>query len=486
MISGMWNGFSGLNTYEKALNSEANNSTNTNTPGYKTNDVRFEDLMYKSSGAGTGSQVEAVYKRFHQGDIAPTDHDLDFGIEGKGYFIVNQPNDNEAYYTRAGNFSMDDDGFLKTPDGLRVQGLTPQQVDVISTTPENNKIMSIHENFVASETIGTEDFIETINARVTDYKSSAQDIGVSGEGFKTASSQIIDIEALMYDYKEKLGLYKSQADQPAVESQSQITRLDYSSYLSELNDTDDFIKITIDHQEYRQRFDTDVETTLRKFADKISSVEGLEGRIDPTLGSLTVESIIPAKEITIYDAAVNDRAAEIYEVQKQELGSGYGLVTSVRDELKKAIENAGGEFLEIKSRINYNEPNPQLNNIQMKLTNLDLSEYAFGNISSDNENVYLSDGDNKFIIGRLETVFFRNDQGLDPQGNNLYQATNDAGDPQRANFINKIYSSTLEKSNTNNTDTMTNLLTYQKAFEANSKSMTTSDELLKIAINLKK
>ncbi|MGM0519215.1 MAG: flagellar hook-basal body complex protein [Campylobacterota bacterium] len=486
MISGLWNGFSGLNTYEKGITSEANNSSNTNTPGYKASDIRFEDLMYKSNGAGTGAAVEAVYKRFQQGDITPTEHSLDFGIEGKGYFIVNRPEDDEAYYTRAGNFSMDDAGFLKTPDGLRVQGLVPQEVNVISTTEQNNKISSDFENFLTSQTIQNDDFVQTINARATDYKKTATDIGTPGEGFKTASAQVVDIESLVYDYKDKLSLYSSQPNAPAVESQSQITQLDYSSYLNELSDENDFIKINIDNQEVRQRFDTDVETTLRSFADKISGIEGLKGSIDPTLGSLTVESIIPAKEISIYDAAVNDKAASIYAVQNQQLGSGYGLVTSVRDRLKTAIENAGGEFLQIDSKININQPQQELTNIQMKLENLGLSEYGFGGITSDNENIYLNDGDNKFVIGRLQTAFFRNDQGLEPEGNNLYRATNEAGEPQAANFINKIYSSTLERSNTNNADTMTNLLTYQKAYESNSKSITTSDELLKIAINLKK
>ena len=486
MIGGLWNGYSGLNTYERALSAESNNSANTNTVGYKANDVRFEDLMYKD-GIGKGAQIEQVFKRFQQGNIKPTGHSLDIGIEGKGYFIVNDPQNNETYYTRAGNFQLGSDGFLQTPDGLKVQGLTPQVPQVITTNPDLVQLSKIHSGFVASESIANENFIQTINARIGDYSKTAQTTGINGEGFKTASSKVVDIEALITDYKDKLDLYRSVSTQEATPSSNQITSLDFSSYLSELQDQNDFIKVTINNQEVRQQFDTNVDNTMRLFADKISAIQGMKGTVDTTLGKVTVESMVPAKEIAIYDGTVNDKAASINQVQNQSLGTGYGIVVSARDALQAAVEAAGSEFIEITNTINLeNQGNLQVNDIQMKLANLNLSEYTFGGISVDEGIIYLADGDNKFVVGKVQTAFFRNDQGLDAQGNNLYKSTNEAGEAQYAGKVNTLHSDSLEVSNTNNADTLTNLLTYQKAFEANSKSITTSDELLKTAINLRK
>lgn len=486
MIGGLWNGYSGLNTYEKALTAESNNSSNTNTVGYKANDVRFEDLMYKN-GTGNGVQVEQVFKRFQQGDIKPTGHSLDIGIEGKGYFMVNDPQNNELYYTRAGNFKLGADGLLQTPDGLKVQGLTPQEPQIITTNPNYTQLSGIHSNFLASESIGNENFIQTINARIGDYSKTAQASGISGEGFKRASSKVVDIEALITDYKDKLDLYRSVSTEETTLSQNQITSLDFSSYLSELKDENDFIKVNINNREVRQQFDTDVDTTMRLFADKIANIQGMNSYVDTTVGKVTVESMIPAKEIAIVDVAVNDKAASINQIQNQSLGTGYGIVISARDALKAAVETAGSEFIEITSTINLqNQEALQVNDIQMKLANLNLSEYTFGSISMDEGIIYLSDGDNKFVVGKIQTAFFRNDQGLEPQGNNLYKSGLEAGKPQYAGKINTLHKDSLEVSNTNNADTMTNLLTYQKAFEANSKSITTSDELLKTAINLRK
>lgn len=486
MIGGLWTGFSGLSTYERALSAESNNSSNTNTVGYKANDVRFEDLMYKN-GTGKGSQIEQVFKRFQQGDIKPTGHSLDIGIEGKGYFMVNDPEDNELYYTRAGNFQLGADGLLQTPDGLKVQGLVPQEPQVISTNPNYTQLSKVHSGFVASETIGNENFIQTVNARIGDYSKTAQASGINGEGFKSASSKIVDIEALITDYKDKLDLYRSVSTQEVTPSTNQITSLDFTSYLSELKDENDFIKVNINNEEVIQYFDTDVDTTMRLFADKISDIQAMRGVVDTTTGKVTVESMVPAKEIAIYDVAVNNKAASIYQLQNQSLGTGYGIVTSARDALQAAVEAAGSEFIEITSTIDLqNQETLEVSDIQMKLANLNLSEYTFGKISVDEGIVYLADGDNKFVVGKVQTAFFRNDQGLEPQGNNLYKDNLDAGEAQYAGKVNVLHSNSLEVSNTDNADTMTNLLTYQKAFEANSKSITTSDELLKIAINLRK
>ena len=75
MIGGLWNGFSGIGTYEKAINNVSNNSTNINTVGHKSNEIRFEDLMYRG-GFGKGSAVETIDKRMVQGDIKPTNNPL--------------------------------------------------------------------------------------------------------------------------------------------------------------------------------------------------------------------------------------------------------------------------------------------------------------------------------------------------------------------------------------------------------------------------
>lgn len=487
MIGGLWNGLSGISTFERALSAESNNVTNVNTVGHKADQVRFEDLMYQN-GYGSGVQVESISKTFVQGNIRPSNNDFDVAIEGKGYFMVTERESGNTFYTRAGNFQMGIDGVLQTPDSLKVLGLTPQESSVISSDPAITQISNVHTNFIATVSIQNNDFVKTINARTSDFNKSAQASGVSGDGFKSSSAKIADIEALIVDYREKLDLYRTTSTALPVESTKQITTLDFSSYLNELNDENDFIKVTINNREIIQKFDTDIATTMNKFADKISNIEGLKGTVDTTIGKVTLESLIPGKEVAVYDIAVNDKAAFLTNVQNASVGSGIGVVNSSRNALKEALELADAKFIDITNTISLaNQENLAVNEIQLKLENLNLSENTFGIVEIDNEGmVFLKDNDNKFIVGKVQTAFFTNDQGLDAQGNNLYRDTEDSGVAKYAGHLNKVIGNSLEESNINTSDALTNILVYQKAFEANSKSITTSDELLKTAINLRK
>jgi flagellar hook protein FlgE len=486
MIGALWNGVSGLNTFEKALNVESNNTTNVNTVGHKADDITFEDMLYQN-GYGKGSQVESITKKMYQGSIKLTGYTYDVAIEGKGYFVVNERNTADIYYTRAGNFQMAEDGLLQTQDGLKVLGLTPQSNTVITSNPDVTQFNNIHEKFIASQTINNENFLQTINARSTDYNKSATDIGVSGDGFKTKSALISDIDALVTDYKSKLELYSSTGTAIPTSSIAQITKIDYSNSLNELSNENDIIKVRINNTEISQKFDTNLETTLNKFSDKISNIQGLSSSIDTQTGILTINSLIPAKEITITNSGINDIYANIENTQNPKLGTGIGIVNSSRDALKNSLELANAQFLDITNTISLATQNSlNLNEIQLKLDNLELSDNTFGEIEIDEGIIFLKDNNNKFVVGKLQTAMFTNEQGLNPQGDNLYKNTAESGRAMYAGDLNKIVSNSLELSTANVGTSLTNLLIYQKAFEANSKSITTSDEMLKTAIELRK
>ena len=76
--------------------------------------------------------------------------------------------------------------------------------------------------------------------------------------------------------------------------------------------------------------------------------------------------------------------------------------------------------------------------------------------------------------------------GLIPQGENLYASSKESGVAINGDAYNTIQSKFLENSNVNMGNSLTMLMVYQRAFEANSKSITTSDEMLKQAMDMKK
>ena len=491
MIGGLWNGLSGLNSYEKALNVESNNATNVNTVGYKADEIRFEDLLYEK-GYGNGSSVQTIDKSTIQGGLQVTGNSFDVAIDGKGYFIVQERETNDTAYTRAGNFQMAADGLLQTTDSLKVLGLNPQTTSIVSSNANESTFTNEYNQFLASQTISNENsqtipannFIKTINTKATDYYSSAKTSGVSGDGYKTADAKINDIDVLMTDYRSKLEQYSLSADATSTPSTSQITTIDYSNLTANLIDENDSINILINNAKITQQFDTDIQTTLNNFSDKISSIKGLTSSVDSSSGIVQITSLVPGETVNISEASINNSYSEIVNTQEANLGAGQGLVDSSRTALKTALEAADAKLIDITSQISLNDDNLSLNTIQLKLNNLNLVEDSFGSVLIDDGNIYLKDGNNTFLVGKLETAAFINEQGLKALGDNLYQNTSDSGEAYKAGDLNTLVSNSLELSNANVSTSLTSLLIYQKAYEANSKSITTSDEMLTTAMDL--
>ena len=94
-----------------------------------------------------------------------------------------------------------------------------------------------------------------------------------------------------------------------------------------------------------------------------------------------------------------------------------------------------------------------------------------------------------FAIGQAAVAVFNNNRGLNPVGNNLLAKTNESGEPTynlNNNKTAEIKSKTLELSTADLSESLVNLMVFQRAFEANAKSITTADELLTTLIGLKR
>ena len=145
MFKGFYNLTSGMYTQQKNLNVVGNNLVNVSTAGFKQSRytaTTFDDVMYTRVGnqekiytdIGRQSYIRAnsdIYVDYSQGIPEPTDIPLDFAIMGDGFFAIQRDN-GDTVYTRAGSFSLDDEGYLcfpgvghvLNPDGERIQPRT--------------------------------------------------------------------------------------------------------------------------------------------------------------------------------------------------------------------------------------------------------------------------------------------------------------------------------------------------------------------------
>ncbi|WP_323587880.1 flagellar hook-basal body complex protein [Aliarcobacter butzleri] len=227
-------------------------------------------------------------------------------------------------------------------------------------------------------------------------------------------------------------------------------------------------------------------SAYKDLADKISNTAGYSASVKD--GVLTVESLVAGKSFNITNAKVNEAGVNPTITQSAIAGSGAAMLNSAQDALKQAIEKAGGKFLEITNVMEYaNLGSYGTSNLNLRLDTLGLVEGDLGQVSiSDDGFVFVKSGDNKFLVGRISTAAFVNEQGLDPVGDNKYSATKSSGTPYNADGMNKMQEKSLERSNVEYSSTLTSLMVYQKAFEASSKSITTSDDFLKTAIEMVK
>jgi flagellar basal-body rod protein FlgG len=133
MLQAVYTGTTGLNASQTLLDATGNNLANTNTTGFKTSEVGFEDLIYAnlsppggtafddqflpgSVQVGVGTALASTASIFTQGPIQQTGDTLDVAIQGNGLFQVALP-DGTTGYTRDGAFQLDGNGRLVTQDG---------------------------------------------------------------------------------------------------------------------------------------------------------------------------------------------------------------------------------------------------------------------------------------------------------------------------------------------------------------------------------
>lgn len=140
LIGTLTSGTSALQSFTKGLEVIGNNIANVNTVGFKGSTANFQESFsntLRASAAstatssnlsaiqvGTGVKVASINANMNQGALSSTGVSTDLGISGTGFFVVASPIDGSQFATRAGDFRVDDKGFLVTTKGMRVQGLT--------------------------------------------------------------------------------------------------------------------------------------------------------------------------------------------------------------------------------------------------------------------------------------------------------------------------------------------------------------------------
>lgn len=237
MIRSMSSALSGLRNHQVMLDVVGNDIANVSTVGFKSSSVLFSDVLTQTlNGAaapgaqtggtnpaqiGLGSRLSATVQSFTQGAIQRTGRTTDIAIQGDGFFVVS--NGNENLYTRAGSFMLDANGNLTTPDGMFVQGWQADAVGNINTNagttpieirvgellpPTQSSEIDLGGNLAADAPIGTtttltvsayDDQGVPIPLNLTFTKSAANEWTVTGSAGIPAAAIALTDNVLTFD-----------------------------------------------------------------------------------------------------------------------------------------------------------------------------------------------------------------------------------------------------------------------------------------------
>jgi len=160
--------------------------------------------------------------------------------------------------------------------------------------------------------------------------------------------------------------------------------------------------------------------------------------------------------------------------------------------MAKSANNSGragaaAEFLQIKTTINQTSSK---GDIQLRLDSLGLTDSAFGAFSVDNTGLITMQQDGvDFAIGQVAVARFTDNRGLEAVGDNLLKSTTRSGTAifnENNDKMAEVKGGQLELSTADLSESLVNLMVFQRAFEANAKSITTADQILTTLIQLKR
>jgi flagellar hook protein FlgE len=434
-------GLSGLFAANKQLDVTGNNIANVATTGFKSSRAEFEDV-YSATKLGSGSKTVGsgvrlanVSQQFTQGDITNTGNVLDMGINGSGFFVLNDSG--SLSYTRAGTFKVDSEGYVTNTDGTaRLQGYG---VDT------NGKIQN---GMLADLRIDT----SNLAPKTTDAVSSTINLN--------STDKVIDqtIATNIFD-PTKTETYSKKFNTPIYDSQGNQHTMEQFMVKTGPNTWDNYT--LIDGRNMDGSLSTPVPSTLS--FDSAGKLTQISTPVTPPTNPPTSTISNDLKVTNWVPGTVTD-----------------GVWTA-----NGAAANPDGMTIAMGNTTQFNADTARSIPVQ--------NGYATGqitNLSIDGSGVLLANFSNYQTkpIGQISLASFANEQGLQAVGGTSWKETYSSGipgyDSPETGSLGTIRSNSLEESNVNVTNELVDLIKAQSNYQANAKTISTQSTLMQTIIQM--
>ena len=429
-------GLSGLFAANKQLDVTGNNIANVATTGFKSSRAEFEDV-YSATRLGTGSKTVGngvrlanVSQQFTQGDISNTGNVLDMGINGSGFFVLN--NSGSLSYTRAGTFKVDKEGYVTNTDGTsRLQGYG---VD------DNGKI----QNGVLTDLR-----IDTSNLAPKATTSVSSTINLN------STADVIDVVANPFD-PSKSASFTKQFSTPIFDTQGNQHTMDQYMVKTGANTWSTYTLI-----DGRNPNGSDPKVT-----PAVASVMAFD-----TSGKLVSVTTPGTPPVVSPDLKITNWVP--------------GTVTNGVWAANGASADPAGMSIAMSNTTQFNADTARSIPAQ--------NGYATGqitNLTIDGSGVLLANFSNNQTkpIGQISLASFTNEQGLQPVGGTSWKETYSSGipgyDAPETGSLGSVQSNSLEESNVNVTNELVELIKAQSNYQANAKTISTQSTIMQTIIQM--
>lgn len=442
-------GLSGLNTSSKNLDVIGNNIANSGTYGSKVSRAEFGDIYAASlNGAGQnqtgiGSQLQTVAQQFTQGNITTTENPMDLAINGNGFFWLKDSasGGQQDYFSRNGQFKVDDEGYIVNNDGLRLQGFP---IDAAGGASGTSGDLQLKSGQVPAQMTSKASLEFNLDSRA---KFTAEE-GVQGMDLNDSST---------YNNTTSMTVYDAKGQQIAVTfyfQRAKTSEVDPNDPNGQLQDIWN-VYATANGQPINA--DGSVPDGGNPTEPITQMVFGADGKIQSPTAPLGL--IIPAGTSSL-------------GYPTQQIGTVGDPTTGIQLDLTKVTESGSTFAVSAQSQDGYAPGS--LTGIQVDKSGQILARY--------------SNGQSK-VTAQLRMATFGNVQGLQSLGGNVWASTSTSGAPVEGKAgngqVGPIQAGALEESNVDITAELVAMVTAQRAYQANAQTIKTQDQVLQTIVNLR-
>lgn len=467
----MYAAVSGLSVHQTKMDVIGNNIANVNTVGFKGSNVTFQEVFSQTiKGAGSptdgrggtnpqqiglGAGVSSISVNHKKGSTQRTDNPTDLMIDGSGFFVVtNDANAQNKFYTRAGNFTVDRNGNLVTAEGYKVldTDFNPVQINKSET-----KKATMTEQILLQGNINSSDVDYSTTVDVYDSLGDIHTLDVEFHGEAIPFEIQPDSMAGIFQNDPKYNI-------PGYADTTQDFTLKRVSITNE-----NAVGLGYGERAANDTFQSD-EDRYALFNAEGQVIDFVDVNTDPTTWDAQ-------------DATTTDLNAVASGALTLDLNGADDLSLTI--DRKMFFQN--GDTTKTATFTQYSQ---ETDAKTVAFNGNSAGSISSFNISSKGEVVGVFTNGERQTLGTITLADFDNPAGLEKVGNNMFINTNNSGTPKygqpSTGSFGAINPGALEMSNVDLAKEFTEMITTQRGFQANSRVISTSDEILQELVNLKR